>query len=173
MKFRRIYRNRFLIHHNASFEPKCFGCNSTSRCCKNRNCRPFCIIILRYRTPDHYPLRRYCQAMFQFRLLERNFPTADCSGNSDPLNRNRPNFNFNRLRQELPFRRIIRRNFRQSSRDLRLRQIRTGRIVSLHFMCVTSASILLQQNKLTPQINPIGNPVCSRLTVTPTMSRIT
>ena len=61
----------------------------------------------------------------------------------------------------------------QSRRELRLRRIEWPRIVSLHFVCFTSASKVLQQNKVTPQINPKGNPVCSRPTVTPTMSRIT
>ena len=111
--------------------------------------------------------------MFPFHLRERNFHIVGCSGNSDPVRLNLTDFAFNPLRQELPFRRINSRNFQESTRDLRLRQIGTGRIVLLHFMCVTSASIVLQQNKLTPQINPIGNPVCSRPTVTPTMSRIT
>jgi len=61
----------------------------------------------------------------------------------------------------------------QSRGELRLRRIEWPRIVSLHFVCFTSASNVLQQNKVTPQIYPIGNPVCSRPTVTPTMSRIT
>lgn len=101
--------------------------------------------------------------MSPYHSQERNFRHTGREGNSVLLSEVEPRLReFEECRALIGigiFLRFARRNFRQSPEDLRLRQIGCLRIVWLHFMCVTSASFVLQQNKLTLQINPTGNPV--------------
>jgi hypothetical protein len=130
---------------------------------KSANPDRICLSLHYSLTGDHYPANRCCQAMSPYHSADRNFLHASCNGNSIPLSHlSSPTHEFEYRRNSIEikvFPRFVRRNFLQSPADLRLRQIKCLRIVSLHFMCVTSASFVLQQNKLTLQINPTGNPV--------------
>ncbi len=108
--------------------------------------------------PDHYPLSRYCQVMFEFHLREQYFPISDCSGGCVPSNVNRAGIYYwlTLLRTTIPTNTQEEFPAKYSRLALASNRNRAYRVLALdvHYLC----QLCLAAKKVDPSDKPNREP---------------